>query len=553
MRSLLTFALLSLTAAAASAAAEKKLNILFLFADDWGRYASAYAAVDGKPSPNEVVKTPNVDRIAANGVIFRSAFVNAPSCTPCRSSMLSGRYFFNTGRGAILNGAVWDGSVPSWPERVHEAGYHMGESHKVWSPGSPNDAPFGSGKWAYEKAGRRINNYSEEVTRMMAEGKSAAAASEELFAEVRGNFSQFLSEAKPGQPWCYFYGPTNVHRQWVKGSGKAIWGIDPESLKGRMPKHLPDVPEVREDFADYLGEIQAFDAEIGLHLKMLEERGELERTVIVTSGDHGAPGFPGGKCNLYDFGIGVTLAAWYPGGKGGRVVDDLVMLPDLAPTFVEIAGGRPLEGIPGRSLMPQLTSERSGIIEENRSWVLAGRERHVSTARPGNLPYPQRCLRTRDFLYIRNFMPDRWPLGEPRGVTETSAPPAEDLENNTYAGFADMDASPTKAWLVAHRQEPQWRWHYDYAFAKRPLEELYDLRKDPGQLTNIAADPAYAENRAALEKQLLDELKRVQDPRVTEPGDTFEKAPFVDPKEQIADKRKNRAKGKAKAKAKAAE
>src|SRR5690349_3596772 len=80
-------------------------NILFCFADDWGRYASIFAVMEKQPSPNQVVKTPNVDRVAREGVLFRRAFVNAPSCTPCRSSLLSGRYFFNTGRGAILHTA----------------------------------------------------------------------------------------------------------------------------------------------------------------------------------------------------------------------------------------------------------------------------------------------------------------------------------------------------------------------------------------------------------------------------------------------------------------
>jgi N-sulfoglucosamine sulfohydrolase len=516
----------------------RRLNILFLFADDWGRYAGAYAALDGKPSANEVLKTPHVDRIAKNGVLFRNAFVNSPSCTPCRSSLLSGRHFFNTGRGAILNGAVWDGSIPSWPERLKEAGYHMGESGKVWGPGKPAEAPYGRGKWAYEKAGMKYNQFSEEVTASMATGQSFAAASESLYQEVRGNFAQFLKAAKPDQPWCYWFGSTNTHRTWVKGSGKALWNIDPDQLKGRLPKNLPDVPEVREDFADYLGEVQAWDAMIGQHLKMLEEQGMLEHTLIVTSGDHGAPGFPGGKCNLYDFGIGVTLAAWLPSSKGGRVVDDLVMLPDLASTFVEAAGAEPLPEQNGKSLMPLLRSEKSGVIDESRSWIIAGRERHVATAREGNLPYPQRCLRTQDFLLIKNFKPDRWPLGQPHLITETSTPTDEELEHYTYAGFSDMDASPTKAWLVKQRNEPQWRWHYDYAFAKRPEIELYDLKQDPEQVKNVAADPNYRRERAELEKQLIDELLRVKDPRIITP-EMFEKEPFVDSNEAIPPRKKN--------------
>src|SRR5262245_54567882 len=98
--------LLVLLSANACMAAAPKWNILFCFSDDWGRYASCYAAIDGKPSINDAIKTPNVDRLAREGVLFRNAFVNAPSCKPCRSSLISGRYFFNSRRGGLLNELV---------------------------------------------------------------------------------------------------------------------------------------------------------------------------------------------------------------------------------------------------------------------------------------------------------------------------------------------------------------------------------------------------------------------------------------------------------------
>jgi N-sulfoglucosamine sulfohydrolase len=519
-------------------AQEKRPNILFCFADDWGRYASAYAAVDKRPSPNDVVRTPNVDRVAREGVLFRHAFVNAPSCTPCRSALLSGRYFFNTGRGAILQGAQWDG-IDSFPHLLRNAGYHIGETYKVWSPGTPNDAPFGAGKHAYENAGRLPNNFSENVTQAIADGQKLQAARERLFAEVRGNFEAFLSDRKPGQPWLYWFGPTTTHRAWVKGSGKTLWGIDPDRLKGKLPAFLPDVPEVRQDFADYLGEIQAFDAYIGVLLKKLEETGELERTLIVLSGDHGAPGFPRGKCNLYDFGVGVTLAARWPGGKGGRVVDDFVNLMDLMPTFLEVGGVKPTAtGINGRSLLKVLSSNQSGQIDPERMFVITGRERHVAAARAGNVPYPHRALRTRDFLYIRNFRPERWPMGDPGGVTEKEAPSAAELERGTFVAFSDMDASPTKAWLIAHRNDPAWREHYVLAFGKRPAEELYDLRKDPDQIHNVAIDPTYDVERAKLTAHLMAVLQDVGDPRVVGDGLTFERPPFTDPVPAVGKKAK---------------
>src|SRR5271155_2111359 len=145
IRSLLVAAAVAFALASPVIAAEQvgRPNILFCFADDWGRYASAFAKCEEGPSPNQVVRTPNIDRVAQSGVLFRRAFVNAPSCTPCRSSLLSGRYFFRTGRGAILNGAVWDSNIPSYPLLLKEAGYHIGKTSKVWSPGMPADAPYG--------------------------------------------------------------------------------------------------------------------------------------------------------------------------------------------------------------------------------------------------------------------------------------------------------------------------------------------------------------------------------------------------------------------------
>jgi arylsulfatase A-like enzyme len=508
----------------AATGAPRRPNILFCFADDWCRYASAYAAAGSRPSPSQVVKTPNIDGVARRGVLFNNAFVNAPSCTPCRSSLLSGRYFFNTGRGAILNEAVWDTSIPSWPLLLEKTGYHIGKLAKVWSPGTPVDAPFGGQTHAYERAGNAYSNFSENATKAMRSGVPLAAAKQKLLDEVRGNFEAFLADRKDAAPWLYWFGPTLVHRVWEKGSGQALWGIDPEALRGKLPRFLPDVPDVRADFADYLGEIQAWDAGIGVLLEALDRSGERDRTVIVISGDHGAPGFPGGKCNLYDFGVGVSLVVTGPGIAGGRTVDDLVSLIDLAPTLLEFGGATRPPGVSGRSLTAILKSDRSGQVDPARTWVITGRERHVAAARDSNLPYPQRALRTREFLYIRNFKPDRWPLGNPKAVTDTEAPPAQALESNTYVAFADMDASPTKAWLVAHRNDPEWRWFYQYAFGKRPAEELYDLRTDPDQVKNLAEEPSYAAARRELSDRLMTILSEAGDPRLE---DAFDHPPFV--------------------------
>ena len=527
----LSVALLSLAlqGRAACSADAKRPNVLFVFADDWGRYASAYAPVDGPGTINDAVQTPNFDRVAKEGVLFRRAFVSAPSCTPCRSALVSGQHFWRTGRGAILRGAVWDGSKPSFPLLLAESGYHIGETYKVWGPGTPNDAPFGAGKFAYEKGGGRFNQFSENVTKMVAQGSDVEMAKQTLYAEVTKNFDAFLADRKPDQPFCYWFGPTNVHRRWQKGSGKALWGIDPDTLQGKLPPFLPDVPEVREDLADYLGEVQALDAALGLLVQRVEELGELDNTLIVVSGDHGPPGFPHGKCNLYDFGSSVSLAIRWGDAKGGRVIDDLVSLTDLAPTFLELGGVEVPESMTGRSLVGLLKSAASGQVESDRDAVFIGRERHVENARADYMPYPQRAIRTQDFLYIINFRPDRWPLGDPYGLDSDNPPSPQRITQETRATLPDEDAGPTKAWLVGVRNDPQWKAHFDWVYGKRPREELFDLRSDPHQTKNVASSADYALTRAQLEKRLLDELRQTGDPRMLDDGRFFETPPMSGP------------------------
>lgn len=512
-------------------------NIFIAFADDWGRFASAYAAVDGPESLHEHVHTPHIDRMAREGVLFRRAFVSSPSCTPCRSAFLAGQHFWRTGRGAILRGAVWDASLPSFALQLKDAGYHLGETYKVWSPGTPNDAPYGAGRYAYEQAGGRFNQFSQNVTKAVAAGTPLAAAKQALYDEVRANFEAFLAARPAGQPFCYWFGPTNVHRPWVKGSGQALWGIDPDALQGKLPPFLPDVPEVREDLADYFGEIQAFDAAVGVLLQRLEELGELDNTLVVISGDHGPPGFPHGKCNLYDFGCSVPLVLRWGGAPGGRVVDDLVSLTDLAPTFLELAGVARPASMTGRSLVPILKSTRSGQIDSTRTAVFFGRERHVENAREGFLPYPQRAIRTPDYLYILNFHPERWPQGDPYRLDGPNPPSLEELVQNTRVTFADEDAGPTKAWLVSQRNHPQWQHLYDLAYGRRPREELYILAEDPHQVRNVAGDPRYAAIQAQLEQQLLDELRRTGDPRLIDDGRYFETPPLAGPVDEGLEKK----------------
>lgn len=532
MKRLLVLVVLSLSAAAA-----ERPNLLFLFADDIGRFGSLYRTIDGAGTLNDVIATPNLDRLAREGVAFRNAFVHAPSCTPCRSSLLSGQHFWRTGRGAILRGAVWDDAIPSYPLLLRDSGYFIGKMFKVWGPGTPTDAPYGQQQHAWEKSGRRFNQFSKIVTGLVAKGSALEDAKQQLYREVRENFEAFLAARPAGTPFTFWFGPTNAHRFWQQGSGKALWQIDPDRLKGLIPPYLPDVPEVREDFADHLGEIQAFDAAIGVLLDSLSAAGELDKTIIVVSGDHGMPGVTHGKCTLYDFGTRVSLVARGPGIPAGRVVDDLVSLIDLAPTFLEAAGTAIPATMTGRSLLSTLRSSAGGQVDPTRTFVTIGRERHVDSARSDWSPYPSRAIRTADHLYIINFHPERWPMGEPYRLEGTDPLDPKALAEDYLLTLPDMDGGPTKVFLVANRADGTGKRWFDLAFAKRPAEELYALASDPHQLTNLATDPGFAVVKAKLRSHLMNELDRTGDPRVRDDGAYFETPPLAGPPPGTTNKR----------------
>lgn len=505
-------------------------NILFLFADDWGRHASAYAAVDGPGSVNDAVATPNFDKLAKSGTLFLNAYVSAPSCTPCRSALVSGQHFWRTGWGSILLGARWDSSIPSFPLLLEESGYQIGYSYKVWSPGSPRNAPIGGKRTEYVGAGTSFNSFSQNASRLVAEGKSVQDAKAEVLEEVPANFRHFLNAREADQPFVYWFGPTNVHRKWTKGSGDALWGIKPDDLQGKLPPFLPDVPEVRQDVADYLGEVQAFDSAIGALVEELKRTGEYENTVIAVSGDHGPPGFPHGKCNLYDFGTQVPLVLSGPGIQGGRAVKDFVSLPDLAPTFLEAGQVEVPKVMTAKTLWPVLKSDEAPWVDPERTRVFTGRERHVASARVGNRPYPQRAIRTKEFLMVVNFRPDRFPLGDHYRLQQDKPLSREQLTENTFITIPDEDAGPTKAWLVEHRHDPQWKPYFERAYGQRPRLELFEIKSDPHQMNNLATNPEYRPVVAKLEKQLMAELKSTGDPRLVDNGRFFEEVKKFDAK-----------------------
>ncbi len=448
----------------AAAEQEQRPNFVFAIADDWGwPHASAYG--------DQVVKTPTFDRLAREGVLLTHAFVSSPSCTPSRGAIVTGQHFFRLDQGANL-WCIWpDGRFAEFPALLEEAGYHVGSYRKGWGPGRAKQQPAG-------KNYRRLD--------------------------------QFFEQRDSEQPFCLWFGTGDPHRPFAEGVGRKN-GMD--LGKVHLFAHFPDHEEIRSDVADYYTEVQRFDHDMQQLLQRLETLGELDNTIIVMTGDHGMP-FPRCKGNLYDSGARVPLAIrWGAHVPAGRTVTDFVSLTDLAPTFLEAAGLPIPERMTGRSLLGLLRSEKAGRVEPARDHVLIGRERHAPAQEaPDSGGYPSRGLRTDEFLYIRNFAPDRWPAGTP------------DYKNAVVPGrwLGDCDNGPSKTFLWEQRDDPQIKPYYDLAFAKRPAEELYDLRKDPDQIRNVAADPQYASIRAELAGKLSKLLHQYEDPRVVGGGEKFD-------------------------------
>jgi hypothetical protein len=173
----------------------------------------------------------------------------------------------------------------------------------------------------------------------------------------------------------------------------------------------------------------------------------------------------------------------------------------------------------GKSLVSLLKSEKQGIIDpDQRGYVLHGKERHVPGQEGHMGGYPSRAIRNHDFLYIRNFKPDRWPAGTP---------------NHGKAfiprfWLADCDNGPTKTYMVDNRdKDDHHSLLYELSFGKRPAEELYDCRRDPEQLLNLADDPAYADIKESMSDLLMEQLELTADPRVIGGGDKFDEYPYL--------------------------
>ncbi len=438
----------------------KRPNILLLMSDN---QSAEHLGCYGDTS----IKTPHIDKLAKKGLIFKNAFCSAPSCSPARASMLTGQDIWNLGEAANL----WSSfpRVKVYSKLMEESGYHVGIEGKGWGPG--NETVTG---WDQNPGGARY-----------------------------GSFEEFFNETEKGQPWMYWYSSRDPHRPYKK-EGWRNSGIHLDSIN--VPPYLPDNIEVRKDIADYYDEIQRFDEEVGSYIALLKEMGQLENTVIIVCSDNGWQ-MPRGLANLYDFGTKIPLIiSWPKFFPPGREVDDFINIKDFAPTLLELANILIPEEMNAQSFVDILTSNKQGKIDPKRDHVIMARERHAFVRR-GGLGYPGRAIRTANYLYIKNYEPNRWPAGDPP------------LYGDVDAHMLHYEA-PTKIYMLENKDLKQVKPLFDLAFSKRPQHELYNLSEDPFQLNNLAEVNEYKPVLEDLSNQLNAYLVKTKDPR--EVGQLFD-------------------------------
>lgn len=454
--------LLAMTSLLAHAEA-KRPNILFIIFDDWNgsTHAGAYGC--------DWIKTPNFDLLAREGALFKSAFTSNPKCSPCRASILTGRNTWQL-KESVSHGGYFPAGFETYPDLLEKSGYTIGLTGKGWGPGD------------FKTLAKRERNPA---------GPSFDKAKLEPISTKMGNndypanFDTFLQQRDKQKPFCFWMGFQEPHRPYELGSGVRL-GKKLEDVK--VPAYLPDTELVRHDLLDYAVEVEWGDQQIGRALKYLEDSGEAEHTLVIVTSDHGMP-FPYVKGQIHEDAFHLPLAMRWPAAiKPGRVIEDFVNVRDFAPTFMEVAGQKPHSQMTGKSLLNILKSPQSGWIE-NRDTMLVGKERH-DIGRPDDLGYPVRAIRTKEWLYVHNYMPDRWPTGNP----ETD--------------FGNCDPGPTKEVIKALGGH-----YYDLSFGKRQPDELYRITDDPECVRNLAHDLAFKDVLEDLRYRMVGLLKEDEDPR----------------------------------------
>jgi arylsulfatase A-like enzyme len=337
-------------------------NILYIHSHDTGRYIQPYGYA---------VPTPNLQRLAEQGVLFRQNFAAAPTCSPSRAALLTGMVPHSCGQLGLVNrGFVLADPTQHVAHTLRAAGYAttlIGVQHVVRDPAT--------------------TGYDQILSRGPGGGRAEHVTPAAL---------EFLSHA-PKQPFFLDVGFTETHRVFHEADPQASQAEDARYT--RPPAPLPDTPETRRDMANFIASARVLDLSVGAILNALEANGLADHTLVISTTDHGIA-FPAMKCNLTDHGIGVLLIIRGPGGfAGGKVVDAMVSHLDLFPTICDLAGVEQPSRLQGTSLLPLVNGQVDHLHDE----IVAEVNYHAAYE-------PQRCVRTTRWKYIRRFLDRPTPL-----------------------------------------------------------------------------------------------------------------------------------------------
>ncbi len=454
---LLTIIMALLGCAVVMVEAADKPNVLIIMADD-----CTYNDLPLYGGKN--AKTPNIDRLASQGLTFNRAYVAEAMCQPCRSELFTGLY-------PMRNGCAWNHSasrpgVKSLPQHLGALGYRVGLAGKVHV--TPESV------YPFEKVAGFDKNCVRDPTR----------------DHDLAGISEFMTCGEEDELFCLVVGLVEPHVPWVMGDRSQY---PPRTLQ--LPPNMADTPRTREDFAAYLAEITYMDGQVGEILQTLESSGAAEDTLVLFTSEQGSQ-FPGNKWTNWDTGLHTALVARWPGKvPAGKRSDALVQYADVVPTLLEAAGGSAQDGgLDGVSFLPVLLGES------------AASPRRYAYGVHNNIPegpsYPIRTITNGTHRFIRNLSPERIYIEKHlMGWTGTGK-----LNNPYWATWV------REAWTNEHTYSVVERYMH------RPAEELYHTAEDAYEMRNLADEPELASLREELANALDQWLEEQGDPGI--PQDT---------------------------------
>ncbi|MBI5388426.1 MAG: sulfatase-like hydrolase/transferase [Verrucomicrobia bacterium] len=454
-----TGALIAWFLVAVTSPAAERPNLLFLLSDD---HSYPFLSCYGDPN----VKTPTLDRFAAEGMKFHRFFTAAPQCVPSRAALLTGR--------SPVAARITRFSSPlpreevTFPEVLREkAGYFVGvcgRSYHLDGSGPRGGAGIGE---LLEKHGLRT---FEQRFDYVKQGSDAVAVEQ---------MKEFLDRKPADKLFCLWLNFSDPHHPWTAPESDRP---DPVSLK--LPAHWPDLPGLRQQLADYCGEVNRLDRNVAVVLDVLTGRGFATNTLVVFCGDNGAA-LPHGKGSLYDPGCNVPCLVRWPGVvKPGSESRALLSGEDLAPTLLAAAGLSAPAKMTGVNFLPLLKGEPF----TPRQHLFTERGPHGSapvTVTMKNSGYDlSRAVRSDRYKFIYNCTP--W---IPYGPVDSAG----------GAGWQEMTAASTNGSLAPELVAT-------YFTTPRPVYELYDLEPDPSELRNLSGQPAVAEVEHELRVALAEKM-----------------------------------------------